>query len=197
MITDIFSTPVYKNKFYISNEEYNFILNSERESNLTTQISIDKFILNNVELKELKSQCDKYLEIYATEVLSLDPDRCCLRLTQSWVNYNKKGLAHHNHCHSNSIVSAVLYLTESPSDLVIVKPNIRETLIPTFKNFNKYNSAAFHVKNSKNDIILFPSYLYHHTKVNEQEEDRISLSFNSFYYGDIGLVSDTTGLRLE
>lgn len=196
MITDIFSTPIYKNKVNISTEEYNFILNSKKESNLSTQISVDKFILNNIELKQLKSQCENFLRIYENDVLSLDTDKCCLRMTQSWANYNKKGSAHHNHMHSNSIVSAVIYLTESPSDLVIVKPEIRGMLLPNFKNFNQYNSPTFHIKPSKNDILLFPSYLYHHTKVNDHEEDRISLSFNSFYYGEFGIESETTLLRL-
>ena len=39
----------------------------------------------------------------------------------------------------------------------------------------------------KGDLVIFPSWIRHHVGVNETEnEDRISLSFNTFPIGEMG-----------
>ena len=193
MIEDIFSIPVYRSKIYISKDEYNFILNRKRLDNTLNENTEDKFVLDNLELKNLRSQCEQHFQVYANDVMCFD--KCSLRLTQSWVNFNKKEASHHIHSHPNSIVSAVFYLTESPTDLVVYK-DMNDTLLPNFKKYNKYNSRSHNIKICKNDILLFPSYIYHGVKSNEQEEERISVAINSFYSGELGHIKDATYLRL-
>jgi len=195
VIEDIFSIPVYKNKIYISKEEYEFIVSRKRIPNsFMNETTEDKFVLDNLELKNLRNQCQQHFQAYANDIMCFD--KCSLEITQSWVNFNKKGSSHHTHCHPNSIVSAVFYLTESPSDLVMFK-QMHETLLPAFKKPNRYNSMAHEIHISKNDILLFPSYVHHGVKMNEQEEERISIAINSFYTGELGSIKDATYLRVK
>ena len=194
MIENIFSTPVYRAKISFSDSELDFIINQEKKDNqYSNQTSVNQFILNNIELKNLKEQVQYHFKKYEEEILSLDG--CSLVLTQSWTNYNKTGSSHHTHRHPNSIVSAVLYLTDAPSDIIMFKQS-NEILEPNIKNLNMYNCVSHSIRLSKNDIILFPSSVLHGVKLNQDEQERISLAVNSFYSGVFGSEKDSTYLKV-
>jgi uncharacterized protein (TIGR02466 family) len=194
MIEHIFSTPVYRDKFLFNDNELDFIISQEKKNNqYSNQTSVSQFILNSIELKNLKEQVQYHFKKYEEDILSLDGSS--LVLTQSWANYNKNGSSHHTHRHPNSIVSSVLYFTDSPSDLVMFR-EFNETLEPNIKNFNMYNSLSHSIKLSKNDIVLFPSTLMHGVKVNNDDQERISLAVNSFYSGVLGVETDSTYLKV-
>jgi uncharacterized protein (TIGR02466 family) len=196
MIEDMFSIPLYRNKISISNEEHDFIINSKRIPNaFMNEVTEDKFILNNLQLSNLRSQCEYHFQRFANDVMSYD--KCSLEITQSWANFNKQGSSHHTHSHPNSIVSAVLYLTDEPADLVMFKQTSGTVLLPELKETNKYNSLAYSVKLSKHDIVVFPSYLFHGVKLNTQETERVSVAINSFYIGELGTKEGSTYLRIQ
>lgn len=195
MIEEIFSIPVYRSKIYISEDEYNFLVNQTRSPNgYMNEVSDDNFILDNLQLKDLRIQCEQHFQTFANDIMCFEG--VTLTLTQSWVNYNKKGSSHHTHSHPNSVVSAVLYLTDSPSDLVMFK-QVNPALSPNYKSINKYNSTSHNLKVSKNDIILFPSYVHHGVKLNEQDGERISLAINSFYTGVLGSTNTLSYLKVK
>ena len=49
----------------------------------------------------------------------------------------------------------------------------------------------------KGELILFPSNLQHSVPANQSDEDRISLSFNTWIKGDIGDKEKLTYLPLD
>ena len=54
----------------------------------------------------------------------------------------------------------------------------RDVSLQTEK-YNTFNSATFMLPMKRGELILFPSNLTHSVPVNQSEEERISLSFNS------------------
>ncbi len=195
MIEEIFSIQIYRGKISVSEQEYSFIVNLKRLPNqYMNEVSENTFVLNSPELKNLKYQCEQHFKIYLTDIMGID--MCDLVLTQSWVNYNKRGSSHHTHNHVNSIVSAVLYLTENPSRLVMFRDK-KEIFEPVVNRINKYNNDTHSLNVSKNDIILFPSFVRHGVKLNEQTHERISLAMNSFYSGVLGNEQELTYLRIQ
>ena len=56
------------------------------------------------------------------------------------------------------------------------------------REYNLWNSTAWHYKVQTNQIIYFPSTLEHEVGINQSDTDRISLSFNVFFKGTIGDV---------
>ena len=63
--------------------------------------------------------------------------------------------------------------------------------------FNTFNSATFMLPMKKGELLLFPSNLTHSVPVNQSEEERISLSFNTWPKGNMGDKTSLTYLPLE
>lgn len=94
---------------------------------------------------------------------------------------------------SNSIISGIFYVTNSNANTWFSTPNIWTTF-----NGENYDNLKLNYDISKNriihkqqtirgDLIIFPSSLYH--SVDEHliaEQDRYSMSFNTFPSGKIG-----------
>jgi ectoine hydroxylase-related dioxygenase (phytanoyl-CoA dioxygenase family) len=58
------------------------------------------------------------------------------------------------------------------------------------KETNYYNTTEFTVRVGKGDCVLFPSMTHHAVPEVKSEKTRISLAFNSFFEGKIGLADD-------
>lgn len=102
-----------------------------------------------------------------------------------WSNRLPKGGTQAMHVHANSLVSGVLYLTDShPSaNLVFQRPGGTTGFV--FSNFNTkseigpYNADRWQVPRLEaGDLVLFPSYLMHGVPENLGDE-RVSVSFNT------------------
>ena len=119
-------------------------------------------------------------------------------ITQSWLNKNMKGESNHEHEHPNSIISGVWY------------PKIHEQLPPiqfkthkqrdvslSIKNFNHMNSETFMLPMKMGELILFPSNLSHSVPANQSDEERISLSFNTWCKGSLGDEESLTYLPFD
>ena len=52
--------------------------------------------------------------------------------------------------------------------------------------YNHVNSNIFNMEVKSSELVLFPSTLKHSVPVNKDENDRISLSFNTFSKGVFG-----------
>ena len=87
---------------------------------------------------------------------------------QWWYNINGKDQWNIPHTHPFSLLSLVLYLTDSDGLLTFLNPHPQRGLHPQCASMNA----------KKGDVLVFPSDLYHYVLPNTREEDRISISMN-------------------
>ena len=197
-IHNLFPTPVqfFKLNRELKESEYNFLLNQKQRENSGNTSSVDNYILQNKELSNLNSFIELSLNKYFKEIYA--PSKNVKPyITQSWVNYCKKGQFHHVHAHPNSFVSGIFYIQAdiNKDKIYFFRDGYRQLSIPT-NDFNLYNSTSWWLEVKTGDLILFPSSLTH--KVENVETDlRMSLSFNTFLKGTLGVNYDLTELILE
>ena len=203
-IINIFPTPIYtvkRDSDLIPREEKEIekIIKSGMYKNIGNSTSTNTYIFDE-NLKELKQFCEQHLNIYVNDIINpkkgLD-----FYITQSWLNITKPGEFHQEHCHSNSMISGVFYISTVEDDkLHFVDPNLKEKGQIKFKleGFNMWNSSHSFNRVNTNELILFPSWLSHRVEPNEKATtDRISLSFNTFVRGNLGNREDLTELILK
>ena len=157
--------------------------------------SEDTFVLDKPELANIRAFIQLKIQKFATEIMA-STDK--LVITQSWLNKNKKGESHHEHVHPNSMVSGVWYpqIHESLPPIQFRHKGQRDVSLQTEK-YNTFNSATFMLPMKRGELILFPSNLSHSVPVNNSEEERISLSFNSWPKGNMGDERSLTYLPLD
>lgn len=202
-IENLFTIPVYKNSDYkLSEEEIDTIRHVcgfgkiNQGQNLTTY---ERYLFDTYEtLKKFKEYCQQQVNHYAHEVLKID-EKQKFYITQSWGNLNAPGTNHHPHIHLNSLISAV-YFVKGGSSPIVFQKNLSNYLFPNFefvmKEFNEYNSDSWQISNTENTLLLFPSSLKHFVTTNNNDFNRISVSFNVFVKGEIGDSSQATELKL-
>ena len=157
--------------------------------------SEDTFVLDKPELANIRAFIEAKLHKFVSEIMA-STDK--LVITQSWLNKNKKGESHHEHVHPNSMVSGVWYpqIHEQLPPIQFRSRNQRDVSLQTDK-YNTFNSATFMLPMKRGELILFPSNLTHSVPVNNSEEERISLSFNSWPKGNMGDERSLTYLPLD
>ena len=194
----IFSTPVEKVKFErnLTSEEKNFIYNQNKfgpNSELAFQ-SENTNLLNDPILSDLKTFCENSLNKFFVEIYKPSTN-VSLKITQSWANYAKNGQEHHIHHHDNSIISGVFYVDTNPNDVLIFYRNtsMRHFKIET-EEYNSWNSDQLWFPSEEENLLLFPSFLAHGVPKVIGKKERISISFNSFFSGEIGNVRNLTHL---
>jgi len=101
-------------------------------------------------------------------------------INQMWANKSKINDSHPGHHHPNSFFSGIVYLTDgSPTyfnDPVLFRVSSQ---LKVHSNFDK---ELFKFNPNPGQILIFPSWLYHGTEPNTNQE-RISISFNTFPEG--------------
>jgi len=157
--------------------------------------SDDTFLLDKPELKKIRKFIDIKIIKYVKEILG-SSDK--LMITQSWVNKTAKGESHHQHAHPNSLVSGVWYpvIHDKLPPIQFQTPIQRDVSLNVSK-FNTFNSATFLLPLNKGELILFPSNLSHSVPANQSDEERISLSFNTWSSNDLGSVESLTYLPIS
>ena len=115
-----------------------------------------------------------------------------------WLNSNEKNISHSPHNHMNTFISGVLWLdgkeNEYP-DIKFLRPYALPNL-PIISKYNEMNSNIIRTKARKDDIVFFPSYLFHFVERNTSRKPRISLAFDTILrgrYGEIGENNETVG----
>ena len=146
--------------------------------------SIDRSVLD--ELPELKQFIQRELNEYWKDTVSRSGKSTPV-ITQSWINFTPTGTHHHQHYHSNSIVSGVYYFMATPEDTITFgRPGQPEIVLPQ-NALNQYTSPGVTYNVQAGGLILFPSRLTHWVNTVEQKDHvRISLSFNTWVKGQLG-----------
>ena len=193
----IFPTPIYIAKYKKDiTDEFNFIkkisyVNNGKNGNFK---SVNTFVLESKELKNLKHFILEHLNNYTKKIMMSND---ILTPTISWTNKNPKGSRHHEHIHPNSIVSGVFYF--SIHDLVPImfhKYDFGGLKLDSLK-YNDYNNGMYSVKMSTSELVLFPSNTRHSVPINNNDEIRYSLSFNTFVNSTIGSTDKLTYLNVK
>ena len=197
-IIEIFPEIIYKDNINLSLEDIKYLTDSrlkgETPNGFGNTTSADKSILDDKELTVLREKIQSHLDCYIDKIIGCIDLK--LRITQSWLNFNDKGTSHHTHNHPNSIVSGVLYITKEPTSIVILRDYYKQIFQPNYTKKTKYNLQTFLIEPKLGDLLLFPSYLTHGVQLNEVDTTRVSLSFNTFYKGTLGVKQDATYLEI-
>ena len=157
--------------------------------------SEDTFVLDRPELANVRSFIESKLHEYVSKIYASNDK---VVITQSWLNKNKKGESHHEHMHPNSLISGVWYpqIHEQMPPIQFRHRGQRDVSLQTEK-YNTFNSATFMLPMKKGELILFPSNLSHSVPANQGDEERISLSFNTWAKGSLGDIASLTYLPLD
>lgn len=187
-LLSLFPTPVglFNLNREITKDEIDFIKGLQMRPNMGNTTSLENYILKKKELKGIRKFIEESLEQYFISVFQ-PQDTVKLCITQSWVNYTAKGQWHHKHAHPNSFVSGVFYFSANEkSDKIYFSKDKYERIKLDTKEWNAFNSETWWLEANTGKLIIFPSELTHNVAPVEEEETRISLSFNTFPKGVIG-----------
>ena len=194
----VFPTPVQIYKYENSIEkELKYIENIEwtpqvANANFKTK---DSYLTKHESLKNITSFFKECIDDYCNTIANSNQR---LVITQLWGNRNPKGSKHHEHVHPNSIISGVFYLRQDPKlpPIQFSKSNQHGMKLNPRK-YNNYNAETFMLPCVAGELILFPSDLKHSVPINMGEEERISLSFNTFSIDALGSKENLTHLDLR
>ena len=157
--------------------------------------SDDSYLLRQEKLKNIKNFLGESVNKFTINVLN---SKQRLIITQCWANRNPKGSRHHEHVHPNSIISGVMYfqINEKLPPIQFAKTNQDGIKLNPVK-YNHVNSESFMLPCKPGELILFPSSLKHSVPINQGDEDRISISFNTFSIDALGSEQALTHLDIR
>ena len=201
MIESLFPCPIghYELDRELSKDEMGYLKNIPMERNTGNDVSVRGDILHNDRMIELTKFIGNSLEEFCKETWNFNTDKVQLYVTQSWTNRTKKGEYHHAHVHQNSIVSGVFYFDGNDDDVIEFwnsKSWLGERWAFEKLNNNNFNSDTWWYPAKAGTLLIFPSQLDHSVPELEGDKDRYSLSFNTFFKGELGLSEERTQLIL-
>jgi len=176
-------------------EEFKFIQNLEYIRNGSNFRSGDTYVLRHKELSKINDFVHESLNKFTTEVLRTKQK---VMVTQSWSNKNPPNTEHPAHHHPNSIISGVFYFKQNKTLPPI--QFFRKHALPEFEfkieEYNNMNSHTFLLPMIDGDLVLFPSTLWHGVPLNQGNDIRYSLSFNTFA-NELGSEEELTQLKIQ
>lgn len=198
ILHNLFPTPVAK--FELGREftpdEQAFVAAQPTHKNMGNTTSDDRYVLRHDTLFNLMTFVQASIDAYLKSIYVPKEDMR-LRVTQSWLNYSKPGEWHHKHAHPNSFVSGVLYMkaAKDRDRIYFYNDAYRAIDLPT-DNWNLYNSRSWWLPVETGSLMIFPSSFTHSVEP-VQEDERISLAFNTFPVGYVGQEENLTALHLR
>ena len=165
----------------------------KNHGNLT---SLDKYVLENKALEDLKKDLNKEVINYFNEVVCTS-NSIIPYITQSWINYTEVNQFHHQHSHANSYVSGVFYIAaDEEVDTIKFDKRCSPEIVLDVLKYNIFISKGWRRPIQTGDVLLFPSSLLHGVEPKKGMNTRISLSFNVFVKGTLGNSKGSTELVL-
>ena len=197
-LLQIFTTPITITKYegslvdelkYIDTLEY---IKQKDNDNFQSK---DSYLLKHKEFKNIKDFIYKCINKFTKNIYQSDQK---VVITQCWLNKNPKGSKHHEHVHPNSIISGVFYFRQDPKlPPISFSKSIQNAMKLDPKKYNNLNSETFLLPCTDGELILFPSNLKHSVPINEGDEPRISMSFNTFSIDTLGSKDSLTHLDIR
>jgi len=197
-IEPIFPSPLYIGEdLNITDDEINYVKSCSTIplNHGNNIVSKDDHILDKIPI--LKSEIQKHLKKYL-DIILCPAEPIELVLTQSWLNENNTDSFRAPHIHTNSFLSGVVYISDYLTPITFHK-NIQQInwLDIEPSNFNEYNSFRFTQDVTKNMLLIFPSNMQHSVEINESSNQRLSIAFNTFIKGTIGVKERMTILEIK
>jgi len=191
IIDKIFSTTLCCIDDLLESQDINnmkkHIINSSKEigKKENWQSSHDPKLHNHPKYKALTFKVLEYSKTYLDELLYEYDD---FYITGMWSNILKSGEFHSPHNHSNNFLSGVYYVqAKNTAGIYFIDPRPQSGVLqPHAKTWIKDNSTTWSYPSITNRMIIFPSWLMHYVPINKTEHDRISISFNIMFKGEIG-----------
>jgi uncharacterized protein (TIGR02466 family) len=106
----------------------------------------------------------------------------------SWLNITVKGDSHGHHCHPGYAISGTYYYRVSEEQGSISFNNPNPIMMHCQFPQGQLTTQTADIVPDDGDILLFPSWLMHTTRMNRSDEDRISIAFNIDYIGGDEIV---------
>lgn len=177
-------------------EEIDFVTSLDKRPNVHNKTSMNNYILKEEPMKAFRDFIVAKVEEYFRGVLTPESD-AEIYITQSWVNYTSKGESHHKHFHPNSFLSGVFYVRADPDkDKIVFHNDDNNGLVIRSASLNTFNAPSWWLPTGTGILYIFPSHLLHSVETVDHEEERISLSFNTFLRGSLGNNMGLTELIL-
>lgn len=104
-----------------------------------------------------------------------------VQILNSWVNINTKNNYNKLHNHPNCDLACVFYLTDNNSEVEFERPyDIQKYFLDSLGSNNSTPLSFSHVTYgpTKNTLLIFPSWLQHRVKPNQNDSTRISVAIN-------------------
>ena len=197
-LLQIFPTPVLICKYENSiEEEFKFIkklryIEQKENGNFKSD---DTYLLKHKELSKIKDFILQSLNKYTQKVLNTKQR---LVVTQAWTNKNPPNSKHHEHIHPNSIISGVFYFRQSKTlPPIQFNKSIQDGIKLTPEKYNNVNAETFLLPMVDGEMVLFPSSLRHSVPFNKGNEERYSMSFNTFCIDELGSKDNLTHLNIR
>jgi len=127
------------------------------------------------------------------------PKNLDLPITGCWANKATKLQGHHMHSHLNCILGGVFYLTShSSGETVFEIPNEWFKNVPSTFRFVDDTVAGFNFKipPKKSTLLIFPAHLRHSVLALKENETRYTVSFNTFFNGEVDNGTSKSRLHL-
>lgn len=164
---------------------------------ISNQSSVNKRVLSSPLMKDIRHVIEGHLAQYLQTVFNTS-NQVQLQITQSWLTLAGKGQSHHVHTHPNSVVSGVLYINLAPQDGINFYRNEDNIWYELTKQQDTYyNAFQYFVQSSVGDLLLFPSNVRHGVREVTSNIQRISLSFNTFFSGQLGRDEFSNALSIS
>ncbi len=198
---NLFAVPLYRSalKRRFTEEEIRFFQSELRDPvlSISNSSSKNKNILGAEIMQDIRAVLQENLDNFFKIVFNTSND-VHLKITQSWLTSSVKGQSHHAHTHPNSIVSGVLYINLAPHDGINFYRNEDNQWYELLrKEDSYYNAYRYFIQTSVGDIVLFPSNVKHGVQQVTENVERVSLSFNSFFSGELGREEFSNKLRIS
>ena len=168
--------------------------------------STDKYLLKRKPLAPIQSFIDHHLKQFASDIIGIFDSSVSLEITQSWLNATEPQQFFPSHNHCNSIISGVFYpkcleFTGDKSDAIILYRDHQNSMLGpiliNMKHYNEFSGLIYRCPVVTGDLILFPARMEHSIEKNETDQTRISLAFNTYFFGVLGDSELTTELILK
>ena len=123
-------------------------------------------------------------------------------ITQAWGVLTTYNTHQPKHFHTNSYISGVFYLTDSPTGTTIYHTSIwereQQPMVTVSNSLGTGASDITHkVRAKAGTLSLFPSNIFHQVKPSKDFNDRYSLIVNTFPAGMLGHYRFFQGIKLE
>jgi len=169
---------------YVKNIKYNI-------ANTNSYNSVNLKILDDKKLSFLKNKIIETFNYFKKETLKCNGN---FKITSSWTTKVTPKNIGHSHNHTNSFYSGVFYISSNNSDITFLNTN-RPSIEVKYEEYNNLNSNKWNITPKENQIIFFPSEVYHQVEENKSENIRYSLAFNIMPVGQIGIGDSNINLK--